>query len=278
MSERAALRGHRATQPLHTEAAAGEAAPGEPEVEPSSALRPGARLPVATDVGELVRVVDDRQPADRDDAPSPLLVVVDIVDLERRVDVPAVGPELAVRRRAEHDRVAVHRIVDRDDSGAHRSRGGYPSEDPTVEQVDALVDGELHWFGHLLPPTCLVQGLPDTFPPGTGLWSPARGSSGPSSGHRSVGAAAPFSGGCRTLHWGLPHRPASAHQPTPGHHHRRAAANDTIPRTTTSEASASNATEAANSDGTPPRGSSVASAPAVAASTKLAHAATVTSR
>ena len=90
-SHSAADRHHRPTRPVVAETDAGELAPGQLDVEVARPRRPRPRLPLPPDALHLVGVVDDVRATDRHHAPALVRLVVEVVDLERQLGVPAVG-------------------------------------------------------------------------------------------------------------------------------------------------------------------------------------------
>ena len=88
----------------------------------------------------------------RDDAPPALALVVELVDLEGQYAVAAVGPQEAVRRGADDDRVVHDRVVDRHDVVRRRRQRDPPGDARTQQalalgavQVDHVVHGFLPW-------------------------------------------------------------------------------------------------------------------------------------
>src|SRR6185503_5189248 len=95
-------------RPPGAEAASGELAPGDAQLEVARPRGPGPGLPGRADVLDVRGVRHDLGPAAGHDAPAVLIGVVEVVDLEGEHRVAAMGAEQAVRRRADHDRVVHH--------------------------------------------------------------------------------------------------------------------------------------------------------------------------
>src|SRR6478752_4193209 len=135
--------------PAHADPATGELGPAQPQVQPASARgRPGPRRPGAADVLQLVHVDDDLAAPAGHDAPAVLPLVVELVDLEGEHAVASVGPEQAVRRGADDDRVVNHRVIHRHDVGAVRGGQRDAASDARVQQTAALVLGQVDGLLH----------------------------------------------------------------------------------------------------------------------------------
>src|SRR5680860_1629569 len=146
--QRLSHRRHRGARPVSADPTSSEVAPAQLDVEVTPAPDPRGRVPARPDRAQLVRILDHRGPTDRHNAPALMLLVVEVIDLNGEIGIPAVGAQLAVRHGAEDDRVIAHRVVQRHDPRAHRCAHRHPTHDAAVEQVNALLDAQFHRFVH----------------------------------------------------------------------------------------------------------------------------------